>query len=234
MPRTLLRLLTAALFLFFLTDAEGSLRTWRDTAGGSVEADLKSFDFTAKAIVLVDANGREHTVATRTLTPGSRFKLLLSPLFLQAVPDDPSAPRQLHVILTLTAITSIFFLAGFWFAAIFVLHNPNPVKAVLGWVGSLAVAAFLFSVYLTTARKFPDYTAVILAAGAVVAFLFAAVFVSAIYHSKIASALALFVLHFATGMLLIIGALHALDTYALPAGWETFLNNTIFESVGII
>ena len=234
MPRTLLYTIVATLFLAPLMNADASFRTWKDTAGGSIEADLESFDFEDKTIVLVDNSDGKHTVATRSLTTGSRIHLLLSPLFLQAFPDDQGVALQVRVILTLTAFTGVFFLIGFWLAAIFVVHNANPIKAVFGWTGSLAVAAFLFFVYFTTARKFPEYTTELLGAGAVVSFIFAAVFVSAIYQSKIASAFALFVLHFATGILLIIGALHALDVYPLPAAFEAFLNNNVFVSIGLI
>ena len=90
---------------------------WKDTAGGTIEADLISFDLAEKTVVLVDDAGEEHIVATKTLSTRSKFQLLFSPKFLQAYPDDRWASQRLQVILTLTAITGFFFLIGFWLAA---------------------------------------------------------------------------------------------------------------------
>ena len=234
MLRTLILLVLSTVLLASTTEeTSASFRTWKDTSGGLIEADLESFDIANKAIVLVDDSGGKHRVATQSLTTRSRFQLLFSSRFLQAFPEDKWKAQRLQVILTLTAITGFFFLIGFWLAAIFVVHNPNPFKAILGWIGSLVVA-FLFFVYLTTARKFPEYTAAILGVGTAVSFIFAAVSVSAIYHSKIGSALALFILHFAAGVLLLIGGLHALDLYPLPPEAEDFLNKNVFESVGLL
>lgn len=231
---TLFTLATLVSMWLVAPGAGAAERTWSDVEGTAWRAELISFDYDRKTVTLQNAEGRQQEFATERLALPSQFRILFSPVFLEAFPEDDWPAQRNRILITLTALTAAFFLVGFWIAAIVVKLSFNPFKAVLGWLGSLAVAAFFLFVYFAIARKIPEQASVIIIVGAVLASFFAGMFVSIIYKTKIFTGLVLFVLHFALGVLLFMGVLHLLDRFALPDSAQRVVAEKLFEPLGLL
>lgn len=178
--------LIAAVLLLLLAgpgSAFGADSGWTTQEGESIPGDLVRFDFESKeAIFQISEGASENPVPTADLSPDSRWRLLMSPIFSRSFPTEEWAPEQTYYLTLAIGVPIFFLLLSFWICAAILLKKLNPLRALAGWFGSAVLGGFLIGFYLVLSARSPGSATGILIFGALLSLFLLSMYVSAIYH----------------------------------------------------
>ena len=231
-PAFILTLLTG-----FVSETRADFQTWSKRHGDSriaLEAELIRFDFENKAIICRDRNGTEHRLPTRDLDTRSRTQLLFSGTFIRSYPAEGFPREQGAFILLATGLPAAFLLAGFFLGAMVVMKSFNPIRAVIGWVGSVVLGAFLVSFYVMLSNRSPEAATGITIFGFLVVSGLLSLYVSIIYRTTLWKAFKLLLLHFFVAVSLMAVAVGILKIGLEPEQTTEILEKNIFKPVGLV
>lgn len=221
------------LFFLFASSQLVLSKTWHRRDGGKAEAELIGFDYTSKTVLLKNESHGEFTINSGNLTYESRRDVMFSPYFHGGLPDG-LGKEKIYLAALVLLVPCVFFIVGLWISGMLIARVFNPLKAVLGFIGSWLVAAILIACYLVIASKSPASAKGILIVGGIFALFCSSVFVSAIYQTNTLKGLLIFVGHFLFGTVIAAGIWLALNMYADPVWLDSFMAKHVFIPTGLI
>jgi len=218
-------------------EARADFQNWSTQHGASrisLEAELVRFDFANKEIICRDRKGTEHRLPTIDLDTRSRAQLLFSAAFIRSYPTESFSREQGALILLAVGLPAAFLLAGFFLGAMVVMKSFNPLRAVIGWVGSVVLGAFLISFYVMLSNRSPEAATGISIFGFLVVSGLLSLYVSIIYRTTLWKAFKLLLLHFIVAISLMAVAVGILKLGLDPEQAAEILENNVFKPVGLV
>jgi len=230
-----------AIFILFLvvlhlfpgeTFAAGS---WTFRSGDALPGDPVSFDFEKKTVtVLNPLTGKSTVVPTKNLSVRSRQRLLFSPLFHRGDRDDPLWPEvKRRLLLRALIVPCLVLFAGFWVSGWVFGKKFNPVLAVIGFIGSWAIAAIFTICYAFLKMRLEGGLAMTLV-GVGFTLIFTPLFVSAVYGCNYLRGVAVFSFHLIAGLSILSIGMVAIETVAGKEKVDAWWSTEVFEPLGLM
>lgn len=226
--------LVIAMSMLSVLNADASYQSWSNRDGTiSILAELEQFDFATKEIVCRDTDGTEHRFATADLNTSGRLQILFSQKFVQSFPDESFTSEQGRFILLAIGTPALFMLLSFFLCAGILLRSINPLKAVIGWCGAVALGGFLASFYVFLSARSPGAALGITLFGIIVVSWLLSLYVSIIYGTTVLKSVKVLLLHFFGALFLLFGTVLVMQFGIDPEKTDAFMEERVFKPVGL-
>ena len=233
-PGPRIRLALAAAATLLLLPPTLPAADWTLIDGTTVPGELQRFDFSEKRAIFEKPDGGSRAVPTEELSPASRWRLLLSPVYKRGFPEDDWTPQQGRYIAYLLAVPVACLLLSFYLCAIILFKQGNPLKALAGWFGSALLGGFLMSFYLYLSGRSSNSATAILVGGAVVCAVLLSVYISVIYRSTTFEGFKLLALHVFGALLLLFLVVLTGQRIMQSFDFEQVIQEKIMIPVGLL
>lgn len=208
---------------------------WRRDGKDTVYGSLSHFDFETKTLTVQVADSEDEIKFTSSeLEPSSRWMTLVSPAFLQSVPNDKLQQPHFYLAIIFIALPLVLYLFSFWVSAFLVSRRINPLRAVVALPGAWFLSGILILVYLFLLGRYPDQMTLILSLGGLVSLSVAALFISIIYHKSIAHGLVIIILHSILAPLILAAIFFAAYHFGDAQKLNTFFDQHVFTTTGVL